>query len=79
MTSGLKAKFKLHKKENLKSLARSIPGAEKQLKVLVQQKLRRGDTRDLNTRISSLLLEVSFHGTTKLLVDGLELLDWTGP
>ena len=56
MTSGLKAKFKLHKKENPKSLARSIPGAKKQLKVLLaQEKLRQGDTRDLVTRIPSLL------------------------
>ena len=53
------------------------PGAEEQLKVLAQEALRRGDTRDLVTRISSLLLEDSQRSTTGLLVDWLELLDPT--
>ena len=53
------------------------PGAEEQLKVMAREALRRGDTRDLVTRISSLLLEDSHRGTTGLLVDWLELLDPT--
>ena len=53
------------------------PDAEKQLKVLVEEALRHGDTRDLVTRIFILLLDVTHRGTTGLLVDCLELLDPT--
>ena len=51
-------------------------GAEEQVKLMAQEALGRGDTRDLVQRISGLLLQ-SHTGATGLLVDWLELLDPT--
>ena len=55
----------------------SGPNIEDQLKIMAHEALGKSDTKDLVSKISSMLLEDKHQGQTGLLVDWLELLDPT--
>ena len=60
-----------------KTLSLKSPNLEADIKKMAHEALQRGDTKDLVSKISSLLLQERESGQAGLLVDWLELLDPT--